>query len=91
MVRPTHLSSSRPDPRSGWNNAPPLPPTAVEPAPAPRGEIAHGGRTIHRASVDGARTPTTEPVSERVEIGGPKGPEPTRYNDWEQKGRCSDF
>ncbi|KAF3328599.1 succinate dehydrogenase assembly factor 4 [Carex littledalei] len=25
------------------------------------------------------------------EVGGPKGPEPTRYGDWEQKGRCSDF
>jgi hypothetical protein len=25
------------------------------------------------------------------EIGGPKGPEPTRFGDWEQKGRCSDF
>ncbi|MBU8543325.1 DUF1674 domain-containing protein [Roseomonas sp. ROY-5-3] len=25
------------------------------------------------------------------EIGGPKGPEPTRYGDWEQKGRVSDF
>jgi len=26
-----------------------------------------------------------------VEIGGPKGPEPTRFGDWENKGRCSDF
>jgi hypothetical protein len=25
------------------------------------------------------------------EIGGPAGPEPTRYGDWEQKGRCTDF
>jgi hypothetical protein len=25
------------------------------------------------------------------EIGGPAGPEPTRYGDWEVKGRCSDF
>jgi hypothetical protein len=25
------------------------------------------------------------------EIGGPKGPEPTRYGDWEYKGRCTDF
>jgi hypothetical protein len=25
------------------------------------------------------------------EIGGPKGPEPTRYGDWEVKGRCIDF
>ena len=25
------------------------------------------------------------------EIGGPKGPEPTRYGDWEKSGRCIDF
>ncbi|HXH04405.1 MAG TPA: DUF1674 domain-containing protein [Candidatus Competibacteraceae bacterium] len=25
------------------------------------------------------------------EIGGPKGPEPTRYGDWEKGGRCIDF
>ncbi len=25
------------------------------------------------------------------EIGGAKGPEPTRYGDWEHKGRCTDF
>ncbi len=25
------------------------------------------------------------------EIGGQKGPEPTRYGDWEKNGRCSDF
>ena len=25
------------------------------------------------------------------EIGGPSGLEPTRYGDWESKGRCIDF
>lgn len=25
------------------------------------------------------------------EIGGPKGPEPTRFGDWERNGRCVDF
>ena len=25
------------------------------------------------------------------ELGGPSGPEPTRYGDWERKGRCIDF
>lgn len=25
------------------------------------------------------------------EIGGPAGPEPTRFGDWEKAGRCSDF
>jgi len=26
-----------------------------------------------------------------VELGGPEGPEPTRFGDWERKGRCIDF
>lgn len=25
------------------------------------------------------------------EVNGPRGPEPTRFGDWERKGRCSDF
>jgi len=29
--------------------------------------------------------------SRPVEVGGPSGPEPTRYGDWEKAGRCSDF
>jgi hypothetical protein len=31
-------------------------------------------------------------VLQRVrETGGPPGLEPTRYGDWEQRGRCIDF
>ncbi|MBU6470242.1 MAG: DUF1674 domain-containing protein [Gammaproteobacteria bacterium] len=37
--------------------------------------------------------PPAAPQPERKprEIGGPKGPEPTRYGDWEKAGRCIDF
>lgn len=37
--------------------------------------------------------PATPPDSKPApkEIGGPKGPEPTRYGDWERNGRCTDF
>jgi hypothetical protein len=31
------------------------------------------------------------PPAPAKEIGGPKSPEPTRYGDWEYKGRCTDF
>ena len=31
------------------------------------------------------------PKQKPGEIGGPKGPEPTRYGDWEVDGRCTDF
>jgi len=30
-------------------------------------------------------------VAAVVEHGGPSGPEPTRYGDWERAGRCIDF
>lgn len=33
---------------------------------------------------------TDEQVSVE-EIGGPKGPDPTRFGDWSVKGRCIDF
>jgi hypothetical protein len=32
-----------------------------------------------------------EDVKRPKETGGPKGPEPTRYGDWEVNGRVSDF
>ena len=31
------------------------------------------------------------PVDAPAEFGGPKGPEPTRFGDWEKNGRCVDF
>lgn len=39
---------------------------------------------------DEPETPHAEP-HEVAEVNGPKGPEPTRYGDWERKGRCVDF
>ena len=42
-----------------------------------------------------AATPLSDapptPAAPVREIGGPKGPEPTRYGDWERAGRCIDF
>lgn len=39
---------------------------------------------------EAAKAPAPVPARER-EIGGPSGLEPTRYGDWERKGRCIDF
>jgi hypothetical protein len=55
----------------------PIEPGAIPAAPAP-GESA----------VE-PKTPASPPRPR--EIGGPKGPEPTRYGDWEIGGRCIDF
>ena len=32
-----------------------------------------------------------EAADRPAELGGPKGPEPTRYGDWERKGVAVDF
>ena len=42
--------------------------------------------TAADTAVDWAR-PDTWPR----EVGGSRGPEPTRYGDWESNGRCTDF
>ena len=39
----------------------------------------------------GAAPAPARPTAHPKEIGGPKGPEPTRYGDWEVNGRVSDF
>jgi hypothetical protein len=52
--------------------------------PASSGNSETEKTTTRQALVD---TPPNKPV----EVGGPKGPEPTRYGDWEKAGRCTDF
>ena len=45
----------------------------------------------------GAGKPAPDPKAKEnakdrpTELGGPSGPEPTRYGDWERKGICYDF
>lgn len=38
-----------------------------------------------------ALVPQEPPPAAPAEEGGPAGPEPTRFGDWERKGRCIDF
>ena len=34
---------------------------------------------------------TRKSLPKQKEVGGPSGPEPTRYGDWEKKGICYYF
>ena len=43
------------------------------------------------ASHHARRTEPRASTEHRREIGGPQGPEPTRFGDWERAGRCIDF
>jgi hypothetical protein len=38
-----------------------------------------------------ARRNAETPAQPAAEVGGRKGPEPTRYGDWEKNGLISDF
>jgi len=65
-------------------------PEALERANA---EIRNEDKDTSKSADQLAGVKTTQSTSEKItkELGGPKGPEPTRYGDWESKGRCYDF
>lgn len=62
-------------------------------SPAAEEEIALRIRDAgRRANAEAeARRAQTKPDEKPREINGPKGPEPTRYGDWERKGLAIDF
>jgi hypothetical protein len=51
----------------------------------PEAERALAEAAERRAAID------LKTAERAKESGGPKGPEPTRYGDWERKGLASDF
>jgi hypothetical protein len=57
--------------------------------PAPAGVPAPEAQDREPAAA--ARQTTRDRSKAQREIGGPKGPEPTRYGDWQYNGRCTDF
>ncbi len=44
-----------------------------------------------KAEAEARRAASAPEAPRPAELGGPKGPEPTRYGDWERKGIASDF
>jgi hypothetical protein len=48
-------------------------------------------KTKAKSPVKPQKIQPSEKKRQTREIGGPSGPEPTRYGDWERKGRCIDF
>jgi hypothetical protein len=53
--------------------------------PSPKGEAQKNSEQSREPA------PSAPPPARPKETGGPKGLEPTRYGDWEVKGRCIDF
>lgn len=60
-----------------------------EQVPAPRKKLTpEAERALAEAEARRAAAAQPDWAPER---GGPSGPEPTRYGDWERKGLASDF
>ncbi len=47
--------------------------------------------TTPRDAAKAPRKPAHKLAQPPGEVGGTKGPEPTRYGDWSHNGICSDF
>lgn len=70
-------------------DAPATGPDAAEPARSP--SATAGSRPAGRQPGEAAVPVIEGPSQPPGEIDGPKGPEPTRFGDWEKDGRCTDF
>jgi hypothetical protein len=72
----SHHGESHPDAAHKVRRREPLPPAAQR-------ALAEAEERRVKAAQDAHALPK--------ELGGPKGPEPTRFGDWERKGIASDF
>ncbi|KAF8082005.1 hypothetical protein N665_0853s0017 [Sinapis alba] len=103
LIAPTLSASSRfLEPVSRFlSSGTPTPPQPQSPSPSPnQDQIVKPDEKVQEENLQMPKEEEEEEegggggefVNEDTgEIGGPRGPEPTRYGDWEQRGRCSDF
>ena len=65
---------------------------ANQASPSPQDVAARIADAAARANAEAEARRAAETKQELPpELGGRKGPEPTRYGDWEKKGTASDF
>ena len=67
---------------------------AVSPLQEPEGPAKGAREAAPDQPAAGTASPGSadaEKAKPAKELGGPSGPEPTRYGDWERKGICVDF
>ncbi len=81
---PREFKAHRPKP------AKPLPAAPARPA-GPRVSSERLKQAMEKKAAAKDPKQLLDPANWPEEIGGPEGPEPTRYGDWERKGICSDF
>jgi hypothetical protein len=71
------------DNRNDISELPTAPP--VQPAPPVRSAAPVQPASVVRSAA------SVQPSALPGEVGGREGPEPTRFGDWELRGRCIDF
>lgn len=69
----------------------PSPPATGQPRSERKPLTPEARRALAEAEARRAAAAKTSAQPEPKELQGPKGPEPTRYGDWENKGIASDF
>ncbi len=69
----------------------PKPARITQTGAAPRRGVGPSRAVKPRATKSETNESETAKPPKSKEIGGPSGPEPTRYGDWERKGICVDF
>lgn len=76
------------DPRSGMTTS-----AASAPVdnPAPRKQLPPAAQRALAEAAERRAKAEAEAKARPPEFQGPKGPEPTRFGDWERKGIASDF
>ncbi len=83
--KPARVTRTGAAPRQAAQAAPPV----STPRPTPTGKPA--GEPAGKPPTGNTGKAPTGNAGKPKEIGGPSGPEPTRYGDWERNGICVDF
>lgn len=66
--------------------------TPAGPKPASKRDEPGAQAAAKGGAKDSAKDAAKDAAKDKTpEIGGPKGPEPTRFGDWERGGICVDF
>lgn len=68
-----------------------MPRSQLDISTAALGEVTSTAPVSHIAARQASEKPLAPAAALPVEIGGREGPEPTRFGDWEKRGRCIDF
>jgi hypothetical protein len=74
-----------------WSMTEPTEKSSAQPATMPAIKPAAAQAQEPTRKSKSESEPAAKSESKPGEEGGPAGPEPTRYGDWERNGRCVDF